>query len=125
MPKLTSLNKKNNFKEKLDDLCHSIDDFYYTLKEEIEDEILGVRKEQHIIHDETLKIYKKLDNKKCTKIIKKVLPLRNRIFSNVKVSGYGMKNSTQIEISFYFGINTESFNYLIGVEKIKQLLGDT
>jgi len=74
MQPLTSTDYKNKLKEMLSTTSQTVDDIYCSLKNELENEILGTKQEREKIDQETKEIYKILSYKTCENLIKLKLP---------------------------------------------------
>lgn len=93
---------KNELKEKLIDIANNIDDVYYTLEKELHTEITKKQEKKEIMTKGANDLFDKLNYTICDKILKKKLPLRVRLFNNIKCMGYAVTQRNQIEIEFAF-----------------------
>ena len=93
---------KNEIKEKLKAITYDIDGMYNMLEEKLRNEITQRQEEKEGLHKEADEMFEKLNYTICDKILKKKLPLRVRLFNNIKCMGYAVTPRNQIEIEFAF-----------------------
>jgi len=119
----TSLDYKNQLQELLSSASGGVDDLYYSLKTELQNEILGEKVKREKIDKETKELYDLLNKNVCEKIIRKKLPWKIRWFNKVNYRGMGIKSSGLIMISFCFNENySNSFECTFSIEEIKNLM---
>lgn len=120
--KPTSTDYKNQLKEMLSDTSQAVDDLYYLLKNELENEILGIKQTREDIDKGTKEVYGLLDFEVCQKIIRKKLPLRNKYFSKITIYGMGIHGVGKIMIAFSFSDDSNYFECLIPTKEVKKLM---
>lgn len=114
---------RDQLKDTLNSTVNMIDVIYYSIKDELEKEILGKKDIIKIKNDEIMEIYNILNNKICETLIKSKLPLRIRFFNKVGWKGHGIYNSDKIIIYFTFNDNMyDNFQYIFELWEIKGLL---
>lgn len=118
----TSLDYKNQLQELLSVTSLAVNDLYDSLKIELENEILGVKVKGERADQETNDFFNLLNYDICTKIIKKKLPLRIRLFTKVTCHGYGVRDSGRIMIAFSFNDLHNNFEYNVSIKEIRRLM---
>lgn len=114
---------KNELKEKLIDIANNIDDVYYTLEKELHAEITKKQEKKEIMTKGANDIFDKLSYTICDKILKKKLPLRVRLFNNIKCTGYAVTPRNQIEIEFAFNDRFGTrFRIELGLQEIYEFV---
>lgn len=118
-----SLDYKNQLKQMLSDTSQAVDDLYHSIRNELENEILGAKQTREDIDKETNELYDSLDDEKCVKIIKNKMPWRIKLFNKIECHGRGIKGNGRIMI--YFTLNNDihnGFECVLSTEEIKKLL---
>lgn len=109
--------------KRLENVANDVGDIYYSIRSELEKEILN-RKETIDKTDAEIKsIYAMLSDEKCITLIKKKLPLRVKLFNKILWSGTAIKRSDMITV--YFSFNDSNYNYFqyeFNAREIKELL---
>ena len=119
----TSLGYKNQLQKLLSNASDGVDNIYYSLKSELQDEILGEKVKREQVDKETKELYDLLNKYICEKIIRKKLPWKIRLLNKVNYRGMGIKSSGLIMISFCFNENySNSFERTFSIEEIKKLM---
>jgi len=120
---LTSTDYKNQLKEMLSTTSQTVDDLYCSLKNELENEILGTKQEREKIDQETKEIYKILSYKICENLIKLKLPWKVRFFNKVTCHGVGIYSSGRIMICYSLNNHIDNcFECILSVKEIKELI---
>jgi len=119
----TSQEYKDQLEAILSNASDTLDDIYYSMREELEKEIIGEKAKREKIDQETKDIYDLLDTVICEKIIRKRLPWRIRWFNKITYRGMGIKSSGFVMIAFCFNENySNSFERVFTIGEIKQLM---
>ena len=119
---MKSRERLNKVKGSLETIINEIDDMYYSLNSELSNEIIANKIKREKIEKETKDIYDKLTDETCMKLIKKKLPMRVRLFNNIKWGGQGIKGNGLILICFHFNESSNTFEYVFRIEEIKDYL---
>lgn len=80
----------NKINKQFIDIMNNFSNMYFNLKAELEDEILGEKKKFEETNEETKRIYDKLNTELCTKIIRKKLPWKVKLFNKINCFSYGI-----------------------------------
>lgn len=113
---------KDQLKDTLEQLIETLDDTYYTMRNELEDEILQRKEHNEKIDRETNMIFNKLTTDICEKLIKTKLPFRVRLFNKISWCGHGVESMGRIRIHFCFNNDNNCFRYSFSTKEIKELL---
>lgn len=119
---MNSEDYKNKIKDSLEEILENLDDNYYCMETELRKEILDKKEKEVKINEEIKHIYSMLSNEMCIKLIKKILPLKVRLFNKIRWSGTGITGIDSITIWFCFGDWGYSFSHPFNLKEIKQLL---
>jgi tRNA G26 N,N-dimethylase Trm1 len=119
---MQSKERLNKVKDSLESIINEIDDMYYSLNNELSEEINTNKSKQEKIEKETNDIFYKLDHDICMKLIKKKLPLRVKLFNKIEWAGHGVSGNGFIRICFKFNNSHDAFEYIFKVEEINEYL---
>ncbi|MFC0903712.1 hypothetical protein ACFHWD_03285 [Clostridium sp. MT-14] len=105
---------KNSFNDLIDNIKEikdQLEDVYINTYREVREEI--TQKQEEYVHEseETKRIYNQLDFDICSKLIKKILPLRVRLFNKIHCCGTNIENGNTIQVAFYFNDKNEYIYY--------------
>ena len=121
MINISSYKTLNQIKTQLKDITYSLDDIYSSLYSELRKEILKQKEKTQVENEETKKMYNFLDVDLCTKIVKKELPLRVKLFNKIQCNGFGINSPGYIKI--YSTINNDfPFINIYHTKLIKEIL---
>lgn len=109
-------------KDEFNGLTEEISTLYNILYQEIRQDIIHVEEKREKVSKETDEIYEMLDDEKCAKLIKSILPLRIKLINKVKCHGKGEVGNGRIEI--YYDLNSSDYRYTyeFTIEQIKYIL---
>jgi hypothetical protein len=114
---------KNEIKEKLKAITYEIDGMYNTLEDKLRNEIVQKQEEKQALHKEADEMFERLNYTICDKILKKKLPLRVRLFNNIKCMGFAVTPRNQIELEFTFNDRFGTrFRIELGLEEIHEYI---
>jgi hypothetical protein len=123
---MDSQKHKQDIKTTLEDLVDNIDNMYFILRNELEEEILQRKAKIEKIDEETNKIYNLLlqgNQENVLKLIIKSLPLRIRLFNKISIRSYGVFKTGQYFVDFYFNHNPYySFQRFFMLSEVKEIL---
>lgn len=95
-----SYSHKEDIKKRILSIANDIDNMYYTLENELREEIIEGKDRKVIETKEANEAFDKLDREICYKILKKTLPVRVNLFNKIECMGYGVTQYNNIEIWF-------------------------
>ena len=113
---------KKDLKNKLNLISNDFDELYYSIRRELEQEILNRKEKIEKIKLETNEVYDELTIEKCIDLIKSRLPLRVKLFNKVKYGGKGIPSNDHILIGFYLNNSYNCFEYTFTISEIKRIL---
>lgn len=113
---------RNEFKNKLLSASNDFDKLYYSIRNELEAEILNRKEKIAKIEAETNEIYGLLTIEKCISLIKRKLPLRVKLFNKIKYGGKAISSNKHILIGFFLNNSYNCFEYTFTVNEIKEFL---
>ena len=121
--KPTSQDYKEALAKLLSDATNVLDNIYYSMREELEKEIIEDKVKREKIDQETNNVYGSLNYNICENIIKKKLPWNVRLFNKPKCCGFGVHGIGRIMIaySFSYGIHNY-FECILTTDEIKRLI---
>jgi hypothetical protein len=123
---MDSQKHKQEIKNALEDLVDNIDNMYFILRNELEEEILQRKEKIEKIDEDTNKIYELLlqgNQGNVLKLIRKSLPVRIRLFNKISIGAYGVFKPGQYFVDFYFNHNPYySFQRFFVVGEVKEIL---
>jgi hypothetical protein len=117
-----SKERLNQVKNSLENIINEIDEVYYSLTDELSNEIANKEIKRQKIEKETNDIYDLLTKEICIKLIKRNLPFRIRLLNKIKWAGQGIKGNGLILICFNFNESDETFEKVFWMEEIKEYL---
>jgi Ser-tRNA(Ala) deacylase AlaX len=121
--KIQIKNKLQLLDDELKDIKDNIDDYYNHTYAEVRKEILNKKEKSVKTQEETKSICNQLDFDICTQLIKKILPLRVKLFNKIHCCGFGVHNANSIQVVFYFNDNDNNmYYYNFYLPQIKVLL---
>lgn len=120
---LNSEGYKNQIKTDLERIIDDLDNSYYSMRKELETEILNRKNNIEKIDEETNELFSKLSDEICVKLIKHILPFRIKLFNKVTWHGHGVYGTGKIIIYFHFNNNSDNvFQYVFNTKDIKKTL---
>jgi glycerophosphoryl diester phosphodiesterase len=123
---MNSEKHKNRLKGILESTAQNIDEIYYLLKEELEEEILQRKEKIEKRDEETSRIYDLLlsgNEANAIKLIKSKLPLRIKLFNKVKWRGHGVYKSGEYIVWFNFNNDiSDDFAKTFTIREVKEIL---
>lgn len=113
----------NNLIENIKNIKDQLEDMYIHVYHEAKEEVTQKQEKSIRIQKRTLKLYNKLDFDLCTKLIRKILPLRVKLFNKIHCSGFRIYEEDTIQVAFYFNDKREYiYYYNFASYQIKTLL---
>ena len=117
---------KNSFDDLIDNvksIKDQLEDVYINVYREAREEVAQKQEEYVRESEETKRIYNQLDFDICSKLIRKILPLRVKLFNKIYCCRINIKNGNMIQVAFYFNDKNEYiYYYNFASYQIKALL---